>query len=683
MPIQNYTKPQSFLRQNLEVLESSLAADMNAFVYGPQYHLSRYTDATERPTLDTKTPATGAFAAVNNVEPGEVLDQSFTKVFVEDGIVTLGTLADGVDNTYLMLLSLMEPNKVFYTESFGSTHTPLAIPTVNGRAVRVGDYLELTAGGGEVVRRKVVAVEDYNSGGTVVTNGVLVLDGAATTEYVTGAWADNEDDDGAIVADVLVPFNGELPANNYTANTTGANVTGLAIELAGATGNPYTLEAEGKLYLHTRALVPPTANEPIRRLASSADITEHFGKVDPDNTLAYALSRALSGSQGKVVYGARVPSDDLTGYNTVLRKASQNLNLYVHAPLSFDLTVQQAVADHCEAMSQWGVKRWRRAYVATDVPTRWELLTVDTGGNAYTALVDASGVLTVASTNLDLVAAGVLPGDIVAISNSEYVVKKVLGPITMTLETAPDSAITTATAFTVDRGDTARAQTTYAANRSAQFSSRRVVNVWCDSGNAVTSDGKSLVVDNRFLAAEIAGLRSASLPHQGLTRTEVKAVSSAPLMYTKYTESDLDVAAAAGVFIVTQDLEGGPVYIRHQLTTNTDQGSLYYEDSVGANIDDISFGLVNIVDGYIGRRNATSDTVTELRNRVNEYLFNKSRAGRLVRIGPQVIEWDVDSLIVEIDPVLRDRINIKITLTVPLPLNTVVIELSADVTFNN
>ena len=69
------------------------------------------------------------------------------------------------------------------------------------------------------------------------------------------------------------------------------------------------------------------------------------------------------------------------------------------------------------------------------------------------------------------------------------------------------------------------------------------------------SNGEQL--KNYFIAAEMAGLRSAVQPQQGLTHTEVRFVGTAPSMYTKFTENNLDDIAASGTWIVTQEYEDG------------------------------------------------------------------------------------------------------------------------------
>jgi len=684
MSIPNYTKPQSLIRQYLEILSGSLAATLNAFIYGPHFRLSRYTDETERAETASKTTATGRLDATIGAD--ESLDQDFVKVYAEGLEADVGSAIGNGTTTGFHLLSLATPQKIVYVT--GTLNTTTAVPTVDGRAIQVGDYLDLTDNAAaDTVRRRVVGFEQ--SGGL---DSVIVLDGAATEHYVVDAWPSATEE--ALEAQLVITYTGEVDSTDYAVDADGVNFDSLpSIAVTGASGTPYTVTTGvGTLFLHYRAMVEPGVNEPIRKIRTTADINTYFGKVDPDNTLGFALQAALNGSQGKEIYGARIREDSDTGYAEVLKKASQNRNLYSHCPLTYNIDIQKSVAAHVDAMSQWDVKRWRRAYVASDVPDSWVLLDELANGDDYEASIDTDGLLTVTSGNVNLVDAGVEAEDIIRTDftlasdpttyQATFVVSKVLGPATLLLKTAPGAALNAAK-FEAWNGNTGRAQAQYAAARSAQLGTRRVINVWCDNGTAINSDGSTRVVENLFLAAEIAGLRSAVLPHQGLTRTEVSSISAAPLMYTKYDDDDLNIAAAAGVFIVTQDLEDGPIYIRHQLTTETDKGSLYYEDSVGSNIDEISFGIADIVAGYIGKRNATPDTVTEIRNRLNEFLHNKSRAERTVVIGPQVIEFTKDDLTVEIDSTLRDRINVKAFLTVPLPLNTIVVEIFAGVTFNN
>jgi hypothetical protein len=230
--------------------------------------------------------------------------------------------------------------------------------------------------------------------------------------------------------------------------------------------------------------------------------------------------------------------------------------------------------------------------------------------------------------------------------------------------------------FEIWRADTSNSQATYAGNIATGLDDRRVVNVWIDNPTVLNSLAQYVVTPVYYVAAEIAGLRSALLPQQGLTYTQLQySVTAAPTMYTKYTDADLDVAASNGVMVVTQELAGGPIFIRHQLTTNTAEGSLYYEDSVGTNFDNIAYTFKAILQPYIGVRNATPAVVEELDVRARAVLDGfKQAPANLSHIGAAIVDWS--NLFVGIDNTFRDRINMAATLELPLPLNVITLTLT-------
>jgi hypothetical protein len=185
---------------------------------------------------------------------------------------------------------------------------------------------------------------------------------------------------------------------------------------------------------------------------------------------------------------------------------------------------------------------------------------------------------------------------------------------------------------------------------------------------------------NFFVAAEIAGLRSAVQPQQGLTNTQVDSITAAPSMYTKFNDERLNDIAEHGTWIITQDYEGGEIYIRHQLTTDSNNGSMYYEDSVGVNLDEIAYAINNVLFKFIGRRNATPGTVTEIYNEVFSILYQRTKADSQVTIGPALLGFN--GLTVSIDDQFKDRINVDVNLDMPLPLNSIVVTLKAFASFN-
>jgi hypothetical protein len=455
------------------------------------------------------------------------------------------------------------------------------------------------------------------------------------------------------------------------------------------------------LYAHYKAFVPAKENEDI----VLADFTStsygsllhpvgnpiSLGKVDIENPIAFGLNLALQGAQGRGAFVARVASDDVAGYTTVLARAEKNSNIYALCPLTDDIGVQDVVAAHVNAMSTEDKKRWRRAYFGTNSPYTYPVVVKDDvtllrpeatityhqGGN--TRVVDESG---------NFVDLKIRPGDLFRTSFAtidgsdsykEYKVKEVVTNEELTLVSGPAEPTSLATGYEIHKADSVNNIIDYISDRSDHFSDRRIVNVWTDGARYSTPSDGDLIINNYYVAAEIAGLRSAVQPQQGLTNVQVGIVDAAPTMYTKYTDSNLDDIAEDGTWIITQDYDGGDIYIRHQLTTQTDKGSLYYEDSVGTNLDEISYVINDVLGNYIGVRNADSSVVREIYNDIFTLLYNRTKQVEGVEIGPQLLGFN--DLTVSVDDTYRDRINVSVSLEMPLPLNTIVVTLNASASF--
>lgn len=207
--------------------------------------------------------------------------------------------------------------------------------------------------------------------------------------------------------------------------------------------------------------------------------------------------------------------------------------------------------------------------------------------------------------------------------------------------------------------------------------SDRLILVWTDNARYLTDSGTS-VLNNDYVAAMVAGLRSSKLPQQGLSRESVSGISSIPKMYTLWNNQSLDDIAEQGVFIITQDYKDSDIYIRHQLTTDTNGGILYWEDSVGVNVDEISYAARDIVNPYIGKRNATVDTLNEINNKWYAALLERTNSNIAdPQIGPQIVQIVDGSVRTFVHSTLKDRIVLTATLVIPLPINTIVVYINA------
>jgi hypothetical protein len=433
------------------------------------------------------------------------------------------------------------------------------------------------------------------------------------------------------------------------------------------------IQDEGTLYFGYRALAIPPANENPTLVYEAGDFG---GVVDMDNDLGFALARAIEGAQGKAVYALRVGADDVAAYTTALKKISRTDKFYALMPLSERQDVQELVKAHVTTMSGETVKNFRRCYIGVDSPGEYRAGGV---GNTGTVASYAGEVklLTLADDGDDAVLLGLQPGDKVkwTLTGTESTVAQVVGPKEILLEDALLAALVVPTPLELWRADTTDSQADFVKAVADMFSNRRVALVWQESGTRLV-DGAFVPVGNRFVAAEIAGLRSAALPQRPLTRTELSTIQQAPSMYLRYSQEELDSIASHGVMIVTQDSSDGPVYIRHQLTTETEDGSLAYEDSIGVNFDNISFRIKDAVDPFIGRYNGNEATLNRIKNAVRSILDSATQTDLVNRdVGPELVGYE--GLNVYLHPVLKDQFIVEAILEFALPLNRGTVKLRA------
>jgi len=493
--------------------------------------------------------------------------------------------------------------------------------------------------------------------------------------------------------------NENIASSEYTVDTVNDQVMGLSgpvvnvAEFNTADENRALRDGSGKLLISYRALRTPTSTESLIPIETASDLTEKLGTIDLENELALAPNEAFSGSQGKTIYALRVADESTTAYSAALKKIEATDMVYALTPMTDKQTVQQLVATHCESMSQKDVKNFRRCYVGTDSPGEYAALSRYDGSviEVDITVSNAGIVLDVATAGVNLLTAGLVEGDIVKMIDSngnytgaEYTISAVTDANTAYLSPGPTTSQTEVFAE-FWKADTPESQAAYVADVSEALGSRRAVNVWVENGTRII-DGVRTVIPNKYVAAEVAGLRSAVIPWQGLTLTEISAVTDAPAMYTRYTNSLLNTVAAAGTFIITQEAESGGVFIRHQLTTQSNEGSLAYEDSIGVSLDSISFKIKDALNVFVGRKNVTRQTLDEIYDATWTILNDATTSSAIADYGPQLNGFtnkagERNKIDVAAHPTLKDRVQVYARLLMPLPLNTLEVVLDASVDF--
>lgn len=440
-----------------------------------------------------------------------------------------------------------------------------------------------------------------------------------------------------------------------------------------------------KVYLTWRASKVPASDEGLIQISSSDDMPQ-LGKVDPDNDLAFGVYAAIQGASSKAVYARRTDGSSKAAFESALQKVERQDYVYALAPMTNDLDIAKLVAEHCEAMSQDDVKNFRRAYVGVDSPGEYLLIENDSEGNPYTATITSysGGNKRVSFVqDIDLNAEGVLPGDFIVVDDTRYTIQSVSpSGDELVLKTGPDFPYTSPTALQVWRENSADSQAKYLINFAKSIDSRRCSVVWEEGGMAYDSSGNLFETPVKYVAAFIAGLRSTTIPWLGLSRADVTFLVSAAPMYLKYTRSLLNEVASNGVFVIAQSVEEGPVYVRHQLTTNADGGALAYEDSIGTNLDDLSFQFKDEFEPLIGKTNVTNETLSVAEQRGTTVLVDAKTSQDNPLVGPQIIQFydengEPGQVTVKVHPRFKDRFILKAQVEMGLPNNSTIIELTA------
>lgn len=472
-----------------------------------------------------------------------------------------------------------------------------------------------------------------------------------------------------------------------------------------------------KLYVEHRDLITSTASS-IASIASSTLVESALGTISPDNPLAFGVYMATINSGDKIVYYCGVDSDDLSGYNKAMQKATLTNDVYMICPTTTDITVAQAVESHVAEMSTAENKKWRIGFVAMEPPAVdpiYDHTNNPSGTDFYAKLISPqsdnsynilqfmfdsdennSKTNTVVRCITD-----VKVGDVVKIwllnsdddwddtrHYTERYVKKVLSNNTLQLDRPIQACVSgiddgddtndhcmpdmipaglAAKHFKVEvyRKLDATDQVKYIAAQSSSLATRRMYNVFPSiASNADFS------FDGSFLACAVAGLVSSVLPQQPITNVELNGITDLPIVYQTYTAAQLNEIAAGGTLIVMQDQPNGQVYVRHQISTDyTSNNLLKAELSITKNLDSISYYLVERFAPYIGKYNITPDLIGVLSNVLNEsllYLATDTAAGLY---GAQVISEGTEVLYLRQSTVNRDRIQCRVHLNLPVPFN--------------
>lgn len=455
---------------------------------------------------------------------------------------------------------------------------------------------------------------------------------------------------------------------------------------------PYLPVYKADLFVEYRALMS-TYTDTVYSLNDISDVVTTLGTVNPDNPLAQGVFNALSNSGDQPVYFMGVPSNDLEGYSAVLDKAEKTDLIYGLAPLSRDRQILTLVEGHVNDMSSPEEKKWRIAFVGSELPTEqvvYNSANHPTGGEYKATVQDDPSVtgaqFTIVTFDTDgetQATADIRAGDTLRINFAtdawgtaqykEYKIASILSNTKVKLATGAPAPINTSTKVEVWHTRSTAEIANAVAALSEGFANRRVYHVFPDKLYLA-----GVAQNSEFAAASLVGLVSSAPPQQGLTNIEVNGFDDVPGTYSIYTAQQLNIMAGSGTFILMQDYAGGKIYVRHQVSTATSDGNLLTTElSITKNLDAISYYFVGVLTPYIGRYNITPELLDQLYVEVNSGLnFLSSAFTSAGLLGPMVIRSENTAIrTLEQHPTLRDHVVIIVDLVLPVPLNVIQLRL--------
>jgi len=460
-----------------------------------------------------------------------------------------------------------------------------------------------------------------------------------------------------------------------------------------AAATPVRLDVvAGNLFVEHRDLLQDNTAA-INYVESASDVISKLNTIDPDNALAQGVYDAVLNSANQRVYFLAVGSNDLAGYLAALKIAEKSDQVYSFVPMTFDRDIQEAVVSHVNAFSTPEVARWRIAWLSVkDDATAVTYSQKPTGGS-YTAtvgdnqLVQDTQFTYVTVQGADFLADDGYGGkklranDIMRINftvNSdgaavydEYIVSQVLTNTTFLIATPTPQAYTQAVKVELVRSYTKAERARNIAAIGGGYNNRRVRVVFPDAYKSQSG----VVKPGYVAAAGLAGLRSGVVPHQGLTNSEFLGAYDLSKVVIEFGQAELDLMAAAGIWIISQSVIGATAYVRHQLTT--DESSLNTsEDSITTNVDSMSYALRDVLAPFIGRYNINNENLTVIRAAITAELNYRSTNTFTTRAGNQLTSFNAsDILSLGVDPVSKDKINAEVRLHLPYPLNYLTVKL--------
>lgn len=391
------------------------------------------------------------------------------------------------------------------------------------------------------------------------------------------------------------------------------------------------------------------------------DVVNQLGTITPDNPLAYGVFIALLHTQS-VVAAVAVAADSLTDY-TAAFEFLESKEVYAIAPLTNLATVHEALQRHVNLMSDPKSKRERIGLFNPLILDK----TVFQASSATGSVPISSAIIT--DVNAKFVTNGVPIGALIVFATphsfggspvSSIPILSVISETQVQVTATADAAVPVFTYTVESRPYTKLQQALNVQGIGKGYHDRRMV---MEVPDTVEVEKDTLIVDvpGYYLAAAEAGLISGTSPAQGFTNFPFAGFVGLKKSNFYFNETQLGVMAAGGAHIFIQETLGGPITVRHQLTTDVSSVAKR-ELSIVKAVDFVAKYLRNSIRRLIGINNITDAFLDNILRPQTNGILQDLIEDRIIGRGTKITN------LVQ-DPVQKDTVKVDITLEVLYPAN--------------
>jgi len=445
------------------------------------------------------------------------------------------------------------------------------------------------------------------------------------------------------------------------------------------------------------------------RFDSQTQIEASIPPISTNNPLALGLFFAIANAPGIQITGLgvdAVSADEPYGTVEAFNRAAEFLEafeVYALAPLTHNNEVGQLFKTHVDFMSEPSQKGERIALFNSSQPTHAldtlvgsgvngntvgsTGLSFDTGIPNLSALLLNKGVNPVGTIGagsgvfLDI-ASDAKSYSISAVNGSIITVRITFDPgtndddfySTTALNVPPLSSqliqevfavrIRGAALVTVDGNPDKNAVASAYAAVGQSFSDRRFWHTMPDQC-AATVDGVEQVLEGFYMNAAIAGMIGQQPPQQSFTNFPMSAFTRVIGSSNYFSESQMNVMAAGGTYIIVQDSPSAPLIARMALTTDLTSVETR-TDSITKVVDFTAKFLRKGLKNFIGRFNITQAFLDQLGS------VTGGLGGYLVEVGV-LVGFNLNNIIQDEDA--PDTVLIDVLIDPPYPCNYIRITL--------